>query len=70
MTKNVGKVDKIVRYIISIVFLALVFTRTVEGSLAVILGIAAMVLLATGAMSFCGLYKFIGLNTKSDSTQK
>jgi hypothetical protein len=70
MTKNVGKVDKIVRYVISIVFLALILTGTVEGSLAVILGIAAVVLLATGAMSFCGLYKFIGLNTKSESTQK
>lgn len=70
MTKNVGKVDKIVRYVISIVFLALILTGTVEGSLAVILGIATVVLLATGAMSFCGLYKVIGLNTNPESTKK
>ncbi len=70
MTRNVGKADKIIRYLISVVFIVLIITGVVEGALAVVLGIAALVLSATAAVSFCGLYTVLGITTKREHTQE
>ncbi|MFW5727088.1 MAG: YgaP family membrane protein [Spirochaetota bacterium] len=70
MTSNVGKADKIVRYLISVVFIVLIIAGVVEGALAVLLGIAALVLSATAAISFCGLYTVLGITTRPKSAQE
>ena len=70
MTRNVGKADKIIRYLISVVFIALIIAGVAEGALAVVLGIAALVLSATAAVSFCGLYTVLGITTKRQSSQE
>ena len=70
MTRNVGKADKIIRYLISVVFIALIIAGVAEGALAVVLGIAALVLSATAAVSFCGLYTVLGITTKRQSAQE
>ncbi len=70
MKRNVGKADKIVRYLISVVFIALIVTGVVEGGLAIVLGIAAVILSATAAISFCGLYTLIGITTDRSEQQE
>lgn len=57
MEKNVGSTDKIIRYTLAVVFLALGFT--VHWGFY----IAALAAALTGALGFCGLYKLIGVNT-------
>jgi hypothetical protein len=70
MTKNVGSADRIVRVLLAIVFGLLIFTGNVTGTLAVILGILAVVLLGTSAVSFCPLYSIMKLSTSKDSPKK
>ncbi len=59
MIKNVGSADRIVRTLLAIVFGILIFTGEVTGAFALVLGILAVVLLATSVIRFCPLY-FIG----------
>jgi hypothetical protein len=63
MSTNMGSADRIIRVILAIVFGALYFTKTVEGTPGVILLILGGVFLATSAIGFCPLYKIVGLNT-------
>lgn len=70
MKQNIGKADKIVRYLVSVVFIALIVTGVVEGALAIVLGIAAVILSATAAISFCGLYTLIGVSTHKAEKQE
>ncbi len=56
--KNVGTVDKAVRIVIGLVLIALVFVgpQTPWGWIGVIL-------VATGLIGFCPLYRLVGINT-------
>lgn len=63
MKKNVGKSDKIVRFIIAIVLATLYFTNILTGTLGIIALVLAVVSVATAFMNFCGLYKLVGINT-------
>lgn len=70
MTKNVGSADKIVRTLLAIVFGILIFTGEVTGALAIVLGVLAVVLLATSAVSFCPLYLIGNMSTAKDGVKK
>jgi hypothetical protein len=63
MEKNMGNTDKLIRVILAVVFGALYFTGTVTGTLGTILLVSGGVFLSTSAISFCPLYKVVGLNT-------
>ena len=63
MTKNMGTADRIIRILLAIVFGVLYFTGKVEGTLGTVLLVLGAVFLATSAISFCPLYKLVGLNT-------
>jgi len=56
--KNIGNIDKVLRLLIGIIGISLVFfgPQTVWGWI-------GLVPLLTGAISFCPLYKILGLNT-------
>jgi hypothetical protein len=56
MTKNVGTVDRIIRFIFAVAVAALYITGVISGTLAIILGILAAVLLVTSIVGFCPLY--------------
>ncbi len=67
MTKNIGTTDRMFRIVFGLVLIALPFVSglaffeaTWATALSVILGI---VLLATAAMRFCGLYTLLGIRT-------
>ena len=63
MKKNMGSADKIIRVLLAIIFAILIFTGTVTGALAIILGIFGVVFLVTSFMSFCPLYLPIKFST-------
>ncbi|MFO8088001.1 MAG: DUF2892 domain-containing protein [Bacteroidales bacterium] len=63
MKKNVGKVDKIIRLLAALLIGVLYFTSVISGTLALILGIIALVFVFTSFMGFCGIYKLLGINT-------
>ncbi|MCQ0092340.1 DUF2892 domain-containing protein [Roseovarius sp. M141] len=67
MTKNIGTFDRIFRIVFALLLIALPFVSgfaffqtTWATALSVILGV---VLLATAAMRFCGLYALFGIRT-------
>jgi len=69
MPKNMGTVDRVVRIILAIVVAVLYFTGQLTGVAAIILGILAVVFVATGVLGFCPLYypfKF-STNKKKDA---
>jgi hypothetical protein len=51
-----GSTDRIVRVLIALVVAVLYFTGVISGTLALILGIVAIVFLLTSLVSFCPLY--------------
>jgi len=56
MVKNMGTVDRIVRVVLAALIVILYFTGVISGWLAILLGILAVVFLATSALAFCPLY--------------
>jgi hypothetical protein len=63
MKPNVGSTDRIVRAILGIALL-LVALLAVEGRLAIVLGIAGVVLLGTAAASRCPAYAPFRIDTR------
>jgi len=65
MNKNMGLIDKAIRLIFALAVVVLYFTNIIDGWLAVILGIFALIFIATTFLSFCPLYTLFGINTCS-----
>jgi hypothetical protein len=63
MKKNMGAIDKGVRLFLVALIVVLYFTHTISGLAAIILGIIAVVFLLTSLVSFCPLYKLLGIST-------
>ena len=63
MTKNMGTVDRIVRALIVVAIAVLYFTNVIGGTLALILGIGAIIFLGTSLTSFCPLYALLGIRS-------
>ena len=67
MKTNMGSIDRAIRTIIAIVIAVLYFTGTISGTVAIILGILAVVFLLTSMIGTCPLYLPFGLSTKKGS---
>jgi len=65
MKKNMGKTDRIVRFLIAIVVAALYFADLIPGTLGIVLMVLAGVFVFTGMISFCPLYAPFKINTRS-----
>jgi hypothetical protein len=63
MVRNVSNVDRIVRAVVGAVLLIAWAAGWVTGTLAVVLGLVGVVLLATAAAGFCPLYRVLGVST-------
>ena len=63
MKKNMGTIDKTVRTIIAAIIAVLFFTDVIEGTVALVLLIAAIIFAVTSLINFCPLYTLIGVNT-------
>lgn len=64
MKKNMGSIDKTIRIVIAAIIAVLYFTNVISGTLAIILGVVALVFVLTSFISFCPLYPILGINTK------
>jgi hypothetical protein len=69
MKKNMGSADKIIRFILAIIFVALYFTGTVTGTAGIVLLVLAGVFVLTSLVSFCPLYAPFGLKTCKTSVE-
>lgn len=58
-----GSFDKAIRLVVAAVIAILYFTNVIQGTLAVVLGILAIIFVLTSFISFCPLYVPLGINT-------
>lgn len=63
MKKNMGSMDRVMRFIIAAVVVALYFTGTITGTLGIVLLVLAGVFVLTSFIGFCPLYAPFGLKT-------
>lgn len=64
MKPNMGTVDKAVRILAAIAVAVLYFTGQIGGTVAIVLGILAVVFVITSLISFCPLYLPLGISTR------
>ncbi len=64
MKKNMGTLDRLIRLIVALAIVVLLVTKTLAGTLAIILGILAVVFLLTSAIAFCPLYVPFRISTR------
>lgn len=64
MKKNMGNLDRILRIVVAAVVAVLFYTGTISGTVAIVLGILAIIFLATSFISFCPLYLPFGISTR------
>lgn len=58
-----GSFDKAIRLVVAAVIAILYFTNVIQGTLALVLGVLAIVFALTSFISFCPLYVPLGINT-------
>lgn len=63
MIKNIGKFDRLLRIAVSIVFVVLIASETVTGTMAIVLGAAASIFMLTSVLGVCPLYIPLKINT-------
>lgn len=63
MKKNMGGIDRIIRFIIAAVIAVLFWQGIIAGTLGYVLLAVGGVFLFTSLVSFCPLYSLIGLST-------
>jgi Na+(H+)/acetate symporter ActP len=64
MKKNMGTIDRVVRFLLALTVLVLYLTGQLSGTAAIILGILAVVFVATSFVGFCPLYVPLNISTK------
>ncbi len=65
MKKNMGMVDKLIRFIVAISIAVLYYLNIISGTLAIVLLILAVIFVLTSFVSFCPIYRLIGVSTCS-----
>lgn len=63
MDRNVGPEDRVVRIVVGLALGVIIYLGYLEGTAAIIAGIAAAYLLVTGLVTRCLLYKVAGIDT-------
>jgi hypothetical protein len=64
MKKNMGNTDKVIRVFLALAVAVLYFTNIINGITAIILGVLALIFLATSFISFCPLYYPFKISTR------
>lgn len=66
MKQNMGKLDKMARLIVAIVIALLYYFNVISGTLAIVLGLLALVFALTSFVGYCPLYSPFGINTNKN----
>ena len=64
MVKNMGMLDRGLRIALAVVIGALYFMGQISGTVAIVLGVIAVVFVATSFFGSCGLYTPFGFTTR------
>ena len=64
MTKNMGTIDRLIRTAIGIGIGILYFTGNINGTVALVLGVIALVFIATSVVGNCPAYPLLGISTR------
>jgi hypothetical protein len=64
MNKNMGTADRAIRILIAVAIGVLYFMNVISGTLAIVLGIVAVVFLLTSFVSFCPAYLPFKISTR------
>ncbi len=59
-----GTIDRIIRTVLAILVGVLYFTGQISGTVAIVLGVLAVIFLLTSFISFCPLYLPFGISTR------
>jgi len=62
-----GTADKVIRILLAITVGILYYFGVISGTLAIILGVLAIIFIATSFISFCPLYLPFGISTRKKS---
>ncbi len=63
MTKNMGFIDRIIRTTLAAAFIVMIIMGVLNGIIAIILGVLAVVFIFTSVIGHCPLYTIINVNT-------
>lgn len=63
MTRNMGSFDRVFRTLVAIAAGVLILANVVTGITAIVLGVLAVVLVLTSAVSYCPLYASFKIST-------
>jgi Inner membrane protein YgaP-like, transmembrane domain len=63
MKVNMGTADRVIRFLIVVAIAALYFTHRIGGTIAIVLGVIAVVFLVTSMVGFCPGYLPFGIST-------
>ena len=69
MKKNLGRNDRIIRFVFALIFFGFVITGLFTGAAAWAMLIVGTILLFTSLLGVCPLYTFLGVHTNSHSRQ-
>ncbi|HMX58314.1 MAG TPA: DUF2892 domain-containing protein [Leptospiraceae bacterium] len=64
MKKNMGTIDRALRVVAALAVGVLWYLGVISGTVAIVLGILAVVFVLTSLISFCPLYLPFGLSTR------
>ena len=64
MKQNMGTIDRAIRLIAAAIIAALYFTGQISGTLAIVLGVIAVIFLVTSLIGWCPAYLPLKLSTK------
>jgi hypothetical protein len=66
MKQNMGSFDRVLRIIIALVIAVLYFTGQMSGTVAIILGLFAIIFALTSVVGLCPLYIPLKLSTRKE----
>lgn len=64
MKQNMGSADRVIRVLLAAVVALLYLTDQITGTAALVLGLFAVIFIATSAIGFCPLYAPFKLSTR------
>ena len=70
MKKNVGKIDRILRGLAAIAILLLYITHQINGNIAAVFAVIALVMFLTSTIGFCPCYVRLNVNTLKKIKEK
>jgi hypothetical protein len=69
MKKNVGSADRIIRTVAALVIAFFLLNGTITGTLGIVIGVVAILLIGTSAISLCPVYALLGISSRGKADE-